>query len=234
VVKCQSTAALVWLVSCCHLCFLRCDTNLFIITSFTEVITNCINICHIRSSNLWTVWHVPSTNAISLVVQVDIMMPFRGIRGITPLILTHGTVWRWVVSITPCLLLPWGRNPTAVGCECGWASRASLDVLEKRKISCLSQHSNPGPSSPKTSHCSDYTVLVSMLGLLDVSSVSFRIMNSCTLCLVPHQLLTWLLLLISPASLTSYAVAFHIISVFWVCRTAISVMHILFWRCQHI
>jgi len=62
------------------------------------------------------------------------MTAFRGIRGITPLILTHSTVWRWVVSITPCLLLPWRRNPTAIGCECGWAPRASLDVLEKRKI----------------------------------------------------------------------------------------------------
>jgi hypothetical protein len=99
------------------------------------------------------------------------------------------------VNITPWLLFTWGRIPTAVGCECGWAPRASLDVLEKRKISCLCQDSNPGPSSPKPSHCSDYTVLVSMLGLLDVCSVSFRIMNSCTLCLVPHQLLTRLLLL---------------------------------------
>jgi len=100
------------------------------------------------------------------------------------------------VSITPWLLFTLGRIPTAIGCECGWAPRASLDVLEKRKISCLCQDSNPGSSSPKPRHCSDHTVLVSMLGLLDVSSVSFRIMNSCTLCLVPHQLLTRLLLLI--------------------------------------
>jgi len=164
----------------CHLCFLRCDTSLFIITSFTEVITNCINSCHRRPRNLWTVWHLPSTNAISIsVVQVDIMTTFRGIRGITPLILTLSTIWRWVVSITPWLLLPWGRNPTAIGCECRWAPRASLDVLEKRKFSCLCQYSNPGPSSLKTSHYSDYTVLVSLLGLLDVSSVGFRIMNSC-------------------------------------------------------
>lgn len=77
----------------CHLCFLRCDTSLFIITNFAEVITNCINSCHRRPRNLWTVWHVPSTNAISISVdQVDIMTAFRGIRGVAPLILTLNTM----------------------------------------------------------------------------------------------------------------------------------------------
>lgn len=164
----------------CHLCFPRCDSSLSTITSFTEIITNCVNSCHRRPRNLWTVWHVSSANALSIsVVQVDIMMAFRGIRVITPLILTRSSIWRWLVSITTWLVFAWGSNPTAIGCECGWAPRASLDVLEKRKILFLCQDSNPGPSSPKPSHCSDYTVLVSMLGLLDVSSVGFRIMNSC-------------------------------------------------------
>jgi hypothetical protein len=57
------------------------------------------------------------------------------------------------------------------------------------------------------------TVLVSMLGLLDVCSVSFRIMNWCivfgTTPVADMTLVTDV-----TSSLTSCAVAFHIISVF--------------------
>jgi len=49
-------------------------------------------------------------------------------RGVTPLILDLGTKWWWTVNFTTWLLYPCKR--IAVG------SRAGLDVVEKKKVSC--------------------------------------------------------------------------------------------------
>ena len=42
----------------------------------------------------------------------------------------------------------------------GWVGKASLDILEKRKISCPCWDSNPKLSSPQHSHCNDYDNLL--------------------------------------------------------------------------
>lgn len=73
----------------------------------------------------------------------------RGSRGIAPLICDVGTRWnRWVVNFTPCLLCP-GKEPQVSVEEVG--HRISLDILEKREISCLCQELKPRSFS--TWHC---------------------------------------------------------------------------------
>jgi len=78
--------------------------------------------------------------------------PFQhheGGRGIAQRILHLGV--RWVAAITPRplehRLLP--ENNPGTHWRWGWVGlRASLDVLERRKISFPCRDSNPGPSSP--------------------------------------------------------------------------------------
>jgi hypothetical protein len=75
------------------------------------------------------------------------MQSYRRSRGLTPLILNLGTRCRWVVNFTLRPFYPWEGSITH------WIAglvrlRASMDVLEKRKISCPYWDSNPAPSVP--------------------------------------------------------------------------------------
>jgi hypothetical protein len=89
--------------------------------------------------------------------------------------------------------------------------RASLGILEKRKISCLWQDTNPWPFSPKPRYCSGFHAwaVPSAIELwAHVHCVWCHISCWCDTCYWCHWLL-WLLMLLH-----------FIISVFWVCRTA--------------
>jgi len=71
-----------------------------------------------------------------------------GCWGASPLILNLGTGCRLVVNITTRLLYPPLKN-TGTQWIRGWVgSRAVLDVLEKREISCPLRDTNPEPTNP--------------------------------------------------------------------------------------
>jgi hypothetical protein len=58
-------------------------------------------------------------------------------------ILNIGATWRRVVSVTPPPLYPRGESPGAY-CIGGWIGlRTGLDIMEKIKVSCFYQESNP-------------------------------------------------------------------------------------------
>jgi hypothetical protein len=66
------------------------------------------------------------------------------------------------------LTLPQGRTPLTIKTGGCIGPRASLDDLEKRKISCLCQDSNPKSSSPYPSHYTNCATTVSGLIKLNV------------------------------------------------------------------
>jgi hypothetical protein len=84
------------------------------------------------------------------VVPVHVTKPHRGSRGIAPLILNLGNRWGSAVSFMLHLLHPHGKISGYQLNRCGDPG-AGLDILEKRKISCTSQDSNPRSSSPLVS-----------------------------------------------------------------------------------
>ena len=72
---------------------------------------NGLKICHCQG-NIVTVWNVTSCSKGKKckVVPVHAMKVYWGDRGIAPLILNLGTIWRWVVSFTPRPLYRWQRK----------------------------------------------------------------------------------------------------------------------------
>jgi hypothetical protein len=70
---------------------------------------------------------------IDKAVPVHAMKAYRGRRDVDPHILN---------------LYPRETPTVPFEYEAGWVPRAGLDVLEKRKISCLCRDSNPGKPSP--------------------------------------------------------------------------------------
>ena len=66
----------------------------------------------------------------------------QGNGGTAPLLLSLSTRWKWVVSLMHQLLYCWYH--WTPGCV---IPTASLDILEKREISCPCQESNPRSSS---------------------------------------------------------------------------------------
>jgi len=46
-------------------------------------------------------------------------------------------------------------TPVPIEQEAGVGPRAGLDILGKREMSCRYRNSNPGPSIPQPSHCSN-------------------------------------------------------------------------------
>jgi len=58
-------------------------------------------------------------------------------RGIAPIILKLGTRYKWMFNFTPRLLCLRKRTPAPIEYGDLACPRAGLDVLEKRKISCL-------------------------------------------------------------------------------------------------
>jgi hypothetical protein len=70
------------------------------------------------------------------VVPVHAMEAYTESRDIAPLILTLGSIWRWVASLTTRSLYPRAKNP-GTQCRGGWVGpRAGEDRLEQRKMSC--------------------------------------------------------------------------------------------------
>lgn len=61
----------------------------------------------------------------------------RGHRRIAPVILNLSTSYRYVTTFTPKPFYPWEKTMVAIQLE------ASLDILEKKNISCTYQGSNP-------------------------------------------------------------------------------------------
>jgi hypothetical protein len=62
---------------------------------------------------------------------VQAVKAYRGNRGIAPLIICLGTTWRCSGPFTP------GKNPST-HCIGGWVGpKATLDVLETLKVSCI-------------------------------------------------------------------------------------------------
>lgn len=97
------------------------------------------------------VWHV-NGSIKGKVVPVHTMKIYKGSKGSAPLILNLGTTRTRAVNFTPWPIYPRGKNASThwIG---GWVGHsASLNVLDKRKISWPSQDSNPRLSSPQLSH----------------------------------------------------------------------------------
>jgi len=63
----------------------------------------------------------------------------RGHRHIAPVILNLSTSFRYVATSIPKPLYPWGKKKTMVPIQL----EASLDILQKKHISCTYQGSNP-------------------------------------------------------------------------------------------
>jgi len=71
------------------------------------------------------------------------MKAYRGSEALTPLILNLGAGWRWVVEVTirPPPFPPSNPGTQWIG---GWVShRKTLNIFDKRKISCPFKDSNP-------------------------------------------------------------------------------------------
>jgi len=51
------------------------------------------------------------TYMVGKVILMHAMKAYRGIGGITALIVSLSTRWQWVVSFTPHPLYPWGKSP---------------------------------------------------------------------------------------------------------------------------
>jgi hypothetical protein len=68
--------------------------------------------------------------------------------------------------------LPPGKNPDKYRIECWVETRAGLDVLEKKQISCPCRDSNPRPSSPYS-----LVSIPNRLGRLPNISINITIIN---------------------------------------------------------
>lgn len=84
----------------------------------------------------------------NLVSPVYTIKTYTKSRGISPFILNLSMRWRLVVSFTHQPLYLQRKNP-GTHWIAGWVfPRACLDVLKKKKISCLYQELNPWSPSP--------------------------------------------------------------------------------------
>jgi hypothetical protein len=93
------------------------------------------------------------------------MKACRGSRSMAPLILNLGARWRWAVSFMPWSLYPRKEPRYPLG---GWVGpRTGLNILEKRKICCPSQHLNPRSFSLYPSYYTDYAIPAPKLTCLD-------------------------------------------------------------------
>jgi hypothetical protein len=124
---------------------------IFTITLLNTVtwIAQATNQCHhsesgyvsIKQNVLWVMKVKGKT------VPVHVMKTYRVRRHMEPLILNHSTKQRWVVNFAPWLFRLRERTSNTHWIR-GWmGTRASLDVLEKRKISCPCPR-NQTPENP--------------------------------------------------------------------------------------
>jgi len=83
------------------------------------------------------------------VVSVKFIKTYRGRSGTAPHIRNLGIRWGWVVDFTPRPFYAPGKDSRYQGT--GRAPKPGWTVLEKRKVSCPCQYSNPVPYSHRQS-----------------------------------------------------------------------------------
>ena len=84
----------------------------------------------------------------SNVLPAQVMQVYWGSRSTAAPTLNLCTIWRWVVNLTPWQIYPPRKNPGTHSIRSWVGPRAGLDVLRKRKISCLYRDSKSGPPNP--------------------------------------------------------------------------------------
>jgi hypothetical protein len=83
----------------------------------------------------------------------------RGGRGIAPLILNPGTIWRRVVKLTAQAASPRKRTQVPIK-QKAVGPWGGLGVGKNRKISFSCRESNPGSSTPQPFHYTDWAIPV--------------------------------------------------------------------------
>jgi hypothetical protein len=116
---------------------------IFIHCKYKSTVADC---CRIRSIAVKTVTLQTSHRSLKTYPLRNKAPHHEGVweNGvIPPCILNFCTRWRWVVSFTPRLLYP-GKRSHVTNCIGVWVGpKVSLNAVEKRKIPCSCQESNP-------------------------------------------------------------------------------------------